>query len=44
VKNMNADGLDLLKRMLVYDPAQRITARDAMKHRYFCDYQNDGKR
>jgi len=42
VKNMNADGLDLLKQMLVYDPAQRITARLAMKHRYFYDYQNEG--
>ncbi|CDW86640.1 UNKNOWN [Stylonychia lemnae] len=28
-------GLDLLKRMLVYDKNQRITPKDAMKHPYF---------
>ncbi|KAK9786394.1 hypothetical protein WJX73_006796, partial [Symbiochloris irregularis] len=28
-------GKDLLKRMLTYDPARRITARDALEHPYF---------
>ncbi|KAI8463415.1 MAG: cell division control protein 2 [Monoraphidium minutum] len=32
-------GLDLLSRMLVYDPAQRITAREALAHHYFADLQ-----
>jgi len=29
------DGLDLLRSMLRYDPAERITAREAMQHRFF---------
>ncbi len=32
-------GLDLLSRMLVYDPAQRVTAREALTHPYFADLQ-----
>eukprot|EP00470_Lotharella_oceanica_P004637 CAMPEP_0170175628 /NCGR_PEP_ID=MMETSP0040_2-20121228/8674_1 /TAXON_ID=641309 /ORGANISM="Lotharella oceanica, Strain CCMP622" /LENGTH=296 /DNA_ID=CAMNT_0010417677 /DNA_START=63 /DNA_END=953 /DNA_ORIENTATION=+ len=30
-------GLDLLSKMLVYDPAKRITAANAMKHPFFDD-------
>jgi serine/threonine protein kinase len=30
-------GLDLLSRMLVYDPAMRITGREALLHPYFAD-------
>ncbi|XP_055379368.1 cyclin-dependent kinase 2 isoform X1 [Condylostylus longicornis] len=29
------EGLDLLKQMIVYDPNARITAKNAMLHRYF---------
>lgn len=27
--------LDLLKKIFVYDPAKRITAKDALKHPWF---------
>ncbi|KAJ8598999.1 hypothetical protein CTAYLR_009465 [Chrysophaeum taylorii] len=35
VPNLDAHGLDLLHRMLAYDPARRCSAADAMKHPYF---------
>ena len=31
-------GLDLLSRLLAYDPEQRITADEALKHDYFAEY------
>ena len=37
VPGLAADGVDLLSRMLRYDPAQRITARDALDHPFFAD-------
>ena len=30
-------GLDLLRKMFVYDPAKRISAKDALEHAYFDD-------
>ena len=30
--NLDNDGLDLLEKMLNYDPNQRITAKEALKH------------
>ncbi|ORY02872.1 kinase-like protein [Basidiobolus meristosporus CBS 931.73] len=33
--NCNAYLLDLVKKMLTYDPSQRITAREALRHPYF---------
>lgn len=32
-------GLDLLQKMLEYDPARRISARKALEHPYFIDVQ-----
>jgi len=31
------DALDLLDKMLVYDPVRRISAKAALQHRYFAD-------
>jgi serine/threonine protein kinase len=35
VKGLDDDGLDLLSRMIVCIPGQRISAADALNHRYF---------
>ncbi|KAG8228043.1 hypothetical protein J437_LFUL007213 [Ladona fulva] len=37
VKNLDENGLDLLQKMLVYDPASRISAKAAVNHPYFHD-------
>ena len=37
VKQLDATGYDLLQRTLVYDPALRITAGDALDHPWFAD-------
>jgi len=37
VKVLGEDGLDLLDSLLVYDPAGRISAKQAVHHRYFED-------
>ncbi len=36
--NLDDQGLDLLEMMLVYDPAGRISAKQACNHPYFEDY------
>lgn len=35
VPGLDADGVDLLSSMLVHDPAQRISAADALRHPFF---------
>lgn len=35
--DLDKDGLDLIAQMLVYDPAKRISAKDALNHPYFED-------
>lgn len=37
VKNLDKNGIDLLTKMLIYDPPKRISARQAMTHPYFDD-------
>ncbi|KAJ8607052.1 hypothetical protein MRB53_040561 [Persea americana] len=37
VGNLDEDGLDLLEALLVYDPAARISAKQASFHQYFDD-------
>ncbi|XP_071391057.1 cyclin-dependent kinase 1 isoform X2 [Centroberyx affinis] len=37
VKNLDKNGLDLLAKMLIYNPPKRISARQAMTHPYFDD-------
>ena len=39
--NFNKLFLDLLKRIFVYDPKKRITARDALKHPWFDEIVED---
>lgn len=38
--NINPMGLDLLKKMLVFDPNKRITAADALRHPYLKNYHD----
>lgn len=38
VEPLNADGIDLLKKTLVYDSAQRISAKRALLHPYLASY------
>lgn len=37
VPKLDAAGVDIFQQMLVYDPAQRITAQDARRHPFFGD-------
>jgi len=34
---LKEDGINLLMQMLIYDPGSRITAKQALSHRYFSD-------
>ena len=35
--NMPASGIDLLEKMVVYDPLKRITSKAALNHEFFAD-------
>ena len=36
-KNLSEDGIDLMKKLLMYDPSKRVTAQEARKHVFFDD-------
>ncbi|XP_033097118.1 cyclin-dependent kinase 1-like [Anneissia japonica] len=38
-KHLDNPGLDLLEKMLIYNPAKRISAKAALKHAYLSDLQ-----
>ncbi|GFH48087.1 cyclin-dependent kinase 2 [Chaetoceros tenuissimus] len=42
VPTLDASGVDLLNRMLQYDPAKRITAQKALEHPFFYDLIGSG--
>ena len=35
---VSAEALDFLDKLLRYDHQERLTAREAMEHQYFCEY------
>jgi serine/threonine protein kinase len=37
VPNLDDNGIDLLKKLLEYDPEKRISAADALEHPFFKD-------
>ena len=37
--NLDENGIDLLYKLLTYDPTQRISALQALKHDYFKDLE-----
>lgn len=37
IPDLEPAGIDLLKKMLVYEPSKRISAKEALKHPYFDD-------
>ncbi|GIY55698.1 hypothetical protein CDAR_529011 [Caerostris darwini] len=39
IPEITAEGLDLLQKLLIFDPLQRISAKDAMNHSYFKDFE-----
>jgi len=41
---MDSDGLDLLDKMLRSNPAERITAKDALNHVFFKDIPDNLKK
>ena len=43
VSGLDAEGIDLLGKMLQYDPARRITAQAALEHPFFYDMTGRGR-
>ena len=43
VSGLDSEGVDLLGKMLQYDPARRITAQQALEHPFFYDMTGRGR-
>ncbi|KAH8389491.1 cyclin-dependent kinase 1 [Drosophila serrata] len=39
LKNLDANGINLIQKMLIYDPVHRISANDVLQHPYFDGFQ-----
>eukprot|EP00658_Telonema_sp_P-2_P055103 TRINITY_DN43816_c0_g1_i1.p1 TRINITY_DN43816_c0_g1~~TRINITY_DN43816_c0_g1_i1.p1 ORF type:complete len:167 (-),score=42.04 TRINITY_DN43816_c0_g1_i1:94-594(-) len=39
LKKLGEDGVDLLRSMLAFDPANRISATKALQHPFLCEYE-----
>jgi len=44
LKMIGEEGVDLLESLLVYDPAGRISAKQACAHEYFLGLPKEGRR
>ncbi|KAH8394162.1 hypothetical protein KR215_001272 [Drosophila sulfurigaster] len=42
LKNLDGYGVDLIQKMLIYDPVHRISAKDILEHEYFNGFTFDG--
>ncbi|XP_017075638.2 cyclin-dependent kinase 1 [Drosophila eugracilis] len=40
LKNLDANGVNLIQSMLIYDPVHRISAKDILEHPYFHGFQS----
>ncbi|KAH8249793.1 hypothetical protein KR032_012379 [Drosophila birchii] len=40
LKNLDANGINLIQKMLIYDPVHRISANDILKHPYFDGFES----
>ncbi|XP_023037246.1 cyclin-dependent kinase 1 isoform X3 [Drosophila willistoni] len=41
LKNLDDNGIDLIQKMLIYDPVHRISAKDILEHTFFKGFQAD---
>ncbi|EDV58529.1 cyclin-dependent kinase 1 [Drosophila erecta] len=40
LKNLDENGIDLIQKMLIYDPVHRISAKEILEHPYFNGFQS----
>lgn len=38
--NMDAEGLDLMRNLLMFNPSKRLTAQEALEHPYLKDFHD----